>query len=149
MGDGNPMERVVQSQDKGLKPLLTFLAGLMNEYIISRIDPDFEFEFVGLNVNSEKDELALDERKVTHYQTINEIRAGHDMEPIPDLENVKSPGDLILNTDILNLWGSIAQRGHEQDMMEQEQSQEEKITKINQKTQEKQEETKKSLRLEL
>lgn len=101
LGQGNQAERYGFSQDKGLRPLLVFLQSLINDYIVYRIDPNFEFQFVGLNVNSEKDDLDKAVQQVKAFKTVNEIRAEHDLEEI-DMEKIKkNPGELILDPSFI------------------------------------------------
>ena len=77
------------SRDKGLKPLLRFIAKKINKFVISPINPEFEFVFVGLE-EDEQSELDNDIKKVGSFMTINEIRAKRNLKPIPD-------GDIINN----------------------------------------------------
>ena len=101
LGQGNQAERYGFSQDKGLRPLLVFLQTLINDYVIYRIDPNYEFQFVGLNVNSEKDDLDKAVQQVKAFKTVNEIRAEHDLEEI-DMEKIKkNPGELILDSSFI------------------------------------------------
>ena len=103
MSDGaNQADRVAFSQDKGLKPLLVHIETLINDYIVYRIDPNFEFNFVGLNASSEKDELDQIEKMVKNYKTINEVRTEQDMDPLPDFDKIKNPGDVVLDSSLLN-----------------------------------------------
>jgi hypothetical protein len=99
LGQGNQAERMAFSQDKGLRPLLIFVQSLINDYIVYRIDPNYEFEFVGLNVNSEKDDLDSAIQQGKAFKTINEIRAEHDLKPLGD--DIKNPGDLILDSSLI------------------------------------------------
>jgi len=119
LGNSNQQERVRFSQDKGLKPLLVFLQHLINDYIVYRIDPNFEFRFVGLNVGSDKDELDKQVQQVKTFKTINEIRAEQDLEPLPDIEKIKNPGDLVLDPSLIQfVTGQLAQQQQaEQGMM--------------------------------
>lgn len=105
--------RVLYSQEKGLRPILRHIQTLINEYIIFRIDPNFEFEFVGLNAKSETEELEEAIKQVKHFKTVNEIRAEHDLEPIKGFEDIKSAGDLLLDNSWIQAWG----QGQQQDMM--------------------------------
>lgn len=99
LGNGNQAERLDYSKDKGLRPLLTFIQCLLNDYIVSRIDPNYKFEFVGLNASNEKDDLDKAVQQVKAFKTINEIRAENDL---PALKESKGPGDLILDPSWLN-----------------------------------------------
>lgn len=101
LGQGNQAERISFSQDKGLRPILMHIQQLINDYIIYRIDPNFEFEFVGLNVNSEKDDLDKAIQQTKTFKTINETRADHDMEPLPDFDKIKNPGDVVLDPSLI------------------------------------------------
>jgi len=101
LGNGNQAERLNFSKDKGLTPLLTFIASLINDYIVFRIDPNFEFEFVGLNGATEKDDLDRAVQQVKAFKTINEIRAEHDMEPLPEFSKIKNPGDVVLDSSLI------------------------------------------------
>jgi hypothetical protein len=78
------------SRDRGLKPLLRFLAKLVNKNIISKIDDRFVFDFVGLDELTEQEKHQLRQEQVSSYMTLNEIRRAEDL---PDVED----GDMILN----------------------------------------------------
>lgn len=102
--------RVLYSQEKGLRPLLRHVQSLLNEYIVYRLNPDFEFQFVGLNATSEKEELEQTMDKAKTFQTVNEIRAEHDLPPIPPMDKLKSLGDVILDSGwIQALSGQLSQ----------------------------------------
>lgn len=106
LGQGNQAERVSFSQDKGLRPLLIHIQSLINDYIVWRLDPNFQFEFVGLNVNSEKDDLDRAVAQVKAFKTIDEIRAEHDLPPIKvDLKpgEPMKLGNVILDSSWLQL----------------------------------------------
>jgi hypothetical protein len=105
----NEKEKIFASQEKGLRPLLKHIQQLLNDYIVYRIDPDFEFEFVGLNVSNEKDDLDLSIQQVKNFKTVNELRAEHDLQPIPDFDAIKTPGDLILDTTWVTSWAQSKQ----------------------------------------
>jgi hypothetical protein len=59
------------SRDRGLKPLLKFIAKMINRNIIEKIDDHFTFEFVGL------DELSENEK---HEMLTEQIASVHDPE---------------------------------------------------------------------
>jgi hypothetical protein len=105
LGQGNQAERVMFSQDKGLRPLLVFISSLINDYIVWRIDPNFEFEFVGLNQDSEKDDLDRSIAQGKAFKTINEIRAEHDLEPLKAVKDLKTMdlGDIILDPSFIQV----------------------------------------------
>lgn len=109
LGQGNQGERIAFSQDKGLRPLLVFIQSLLNDYIVHRIDPNFDFEFVGLNANNEKDDLDKAIQQGKAFKTINEIRAEHDMEPLPEADKIKNPGDVVLDSSLLQFITQLQQ----------------------------------------
>lgn len=109
LGQGNQGERIAFSQDKGLRPLLVFIQGLLNDYIVHRIDPNFDLEFVGLNANNEKDDLDKAIQQGKSFKTINEIRAEHDMEPLPEADKIKNPGDVVLDSSLLQFITQLQQ----------------------------------------
>jgi hypothetical protein len=106
-GQGQQVERLKFSKDKGLDPLLRFIQNMMNEYIIWRIDEDFEFEFVGLNMGSEKDQLDIDKTKVETFMTINELRSEHDLKPLQTTEKVKDAGDMVMSSSFIQAYQAL------------------------------------------
>jgi len=82
------------SRDRGLKPLLRFIAKQINQNIISKIDDHFVFDFVGLDELTEQEKHELRQEQVASYMTLNEIRRAEDLPDIPD-------GDVILNPTYL------------------------------------------------
>jgi len=100
-GGGFAWDRLQYSMDKGLGPLLRFIQHLINEYLVWRIDPDFEFEFVGLESRDEKDDTAIEVQQVKAFKTVNELRAEHDLDKLPEADQIKSVGDIILDPTFL------------------------------------------------
>lgn len=67
-------EKLKYSKEKGLKPLLTFLQGLINDKIVSKISPDFEFMFTGIEADSQEKETELASKKLASFQSLKEVR---------------------------------------------------------------------------
>ena len=99
-------QKLKNSKDKGLKPLLRFVETIINKYIISRFSQDYVFAFTGLDEQSESEKAELDSKQVKVWKTINEIRKEHGQEPLDD-------GDVILDSSWLNF--------HQQSQMAQQQ----------------------------
>jgi hypothetical protein len=95
LGEGGIEDRLKNSKDKGLRPLLRFIESAINRYIIRRFSADYTFNFVGLNGETEQARIELDNKQVRAFKTINEIRAKNDLDPI---EN----GDIILDPTYTN-----------------------------------------------
>jgi hypothetical protein len=95
LGEGGIEDRLKNSKDKGLRPLLRFIESVINRYIIRRFSPEFTFNFVGLDGESEQERLELSNKQIRSFKTINEVRAENDMDPIED-------GDIILDPTYVN-----------------------------------------------
>ncbi|NJL53703.1 hypothetical protein HC928_00260 [bacterium] len=78
------------SRDRGLKPMLRFIAKMINDSIVSKIDDHFMFDFMGLDELTEQEKHELRKEQVATYRTLNEIRREEDL---PDVEH----GDIVLN----------------------------------------------------
>ena len=71
------------SRDRGLKPLLRFLAKLLNRNIIDKIDDHFTLEFVGLDDLSETEKHEMLVEQISSYMTLNEARRTLDLPDLP------------------------------------------------------------------
>ena len=91
LSQGGPEQRILASKDRGLRPLLRQVQGWINRWIIHPIDPELSFRFVGLDVEDASSKLKSDVDKVSHYLTINEVRAANGLEPL------EKGGDIVLN----------------------------------------------------
>jgi hypothetical protein len=95
LGGDNAEEKLKYSKDKGLKPLLKQIERWINKYIISQLEPEFEFRFVGIDGEATyEQELDQTIKKLTNFQTLDETRAQYNM----DLLGEEKGGDLILNS---------------------------------------------------
>lgn len=107
------------SRDRGLKPLLRFIAGLINEHIIDRIDDHFVFEFIGLDELTEQEKHDMMKEQVSTYMTLNEARRTLDLPDIPG-----GVGELPLNPVLLQLLQFLdGKQQREQEMAMQQQQQ--------------------------
>jgi hypothetical protein len=80
-----PVEsKVKESKDKGLKPLLQDLAQWLNTHLIWPLDPNFEFQFLGLTSKSADQSIDLAMKESKYKKTVDEIRAEDDLPPLPD-----------------------------------------------------------------
>lgn len=104
-------ERIQNSKDKGLYPLLKFIQRKINKYIVEQINPEFEFVFMGLNGKTIEQELEMDIKKLGAFQTINEVRQKW------DLPEIEVGGDVIENSVYFQAYNQAKQ----QEMQEQQQ----------------------------
>lgn len=85
--------RFKASHQKGLAPLLGFLANQINHCLLQRIDPRYKLEFTGLDQDRAADAMVR-EREVKTTTTVNEQRAELGKPPIPG-------GDIILDMNYM------------------------------------------------
>ncbi len=102
------------SRDRGLKPLLRFIAKLINEHIVSKIDDHFVFDFIGLDELTEQEKHTLRTEQVSSYLTLNEVRRSDDLD---DLEY----GDMPMNPTYLQAMQIKLQMEQQKQQMEQQQ----------------------------
>lgn len=88
-------QKLKNSKDKGLKPLLRFIESILNKYVVSKFSQDYVFTFTGLDEKSEEEKAELDSKHVKTWRTINEIRKEHGEKPLEH-------GDIILDPSYLN-----------------------------------------------
>jgi hypothetical protein len=103
------------SRDRGLKPLLRFIARLINEHIITPIDDHFVFEFAGLDELTEQEKHEMCKEQLTSYKTLNEVRRELDLPDIPG-----GVGELPLNPNLIQLLQLQQQREDQRAQMEQQ-----------------------------
>jgi hypothetical protein len=102
------------SRDRGLKPMLRFIAKLINKHIIDKIDDNFVFDFMGLDELTELEKHELRKEQATSYMTLNEIRRAEDL---PDVAN----GDMIMNPTYIQAMQVGAQIAAQEQQMDQQQ----------------------------
>lgn len=88
-GQDGQRERLKHSQEKGLKPLLIFLQGVITKYIVSELDENYEFAFTGIEVEDEEAQVKLDSEKLSSgmiaMQDIFKKYNGRDFDPEKDI----------------------------------------------------------------
>jgi len=86
--------RIKASRDKGLKPLLDYVQGLINNHVLPRWNKEYakkyRFEFVGLDAETRQQEIDRLQKETAVWKTVNEARIEMGREPIES-------GDIILN----------------------------------------------------
>lgn len=99
MSEESQKEKILESKERGLRPLLEHIASNINQYIIWPINEAFEFEFVGLDARTREEMAQLNATRVKTTKTINELRAEDDEPPLPD-----GMGDIILDPTFMQVW---------------------------------------------
>lgn len=77
-------KKVVESKDRGLRPLAEHIQDQMNKHIVWDMNPDFEFIFSGLDAKSEETEREGFIKDTSAFRTIDEVRAELELDPLPD-----------------------------------------------------------------
>jgi len=108
-------ERIQNSKDKGLYPILKFIQRKINKFIIEPLNPEFEFVFMGLNGMTIEQELDMDIKKLGNFMTFNEIREKWDLEKIEG-----DSADLIGNSIYFQAKNAEKQQEMQQQMQQQQ-----------------------------
>ena len=87
-GQAGQKERLQHSKDKGLKPILVFLQEVINYYLVSELDEDFEFVFTGVDAEDEGRRVEIDAKKIQNgmvcLEDIFEKYSGRKFNPETD-----------------------------------------------------------------
>lgn len=99
-------EKVASSNDKGLRPLLSFFQSTISDFIIQPFSEDYQFQFVGLDEEDKKQ--AFESRKLS--STWDEMRASSGQEPLED----KQLGSMPINPSLIPAWQAVTGIGQPQ-----------------------------------
>ncbi len=89
MSVGSQEDKVVESKDKGLRPLVDHMADSINQHIVWELEPDFEFAFAGIDAAAESEERKGIMELTSTVLTVNEGRAKLGEKPLPgELGNI-------------------------------------------------------------
>jgi len=92
LNESNNKEKITESKERGLRPLLRFIAQGLNQNFLWPINENFEFAFVGLDAKTQADTIDINTKRVKSIMMIDEIRAEDDLPPLPD-----GKGEVILD----------------------------------------------------
>jgi hypothetical protein len=84
MTEANNKEKIVESKERGLRPLLRFAEACINQWVIWPINENFEFKFMGMDARTREETADLNTKLVKTVRTIDELRAEDDLPPLPD-----------------------------------------------------------------
>jgi hypothetical protein len=85
-------QKLIESRDKGLAPLLQWWGEQLNDYIVHPLNEDLALEFLGLDASTPQELADLNEKRVKTYMTVDELREESDLDPMPE-----GKGDVILD----------------------------------------------------
>lgn len=99
LGESSNEYKILASQSRGLRPILSRIESIINEEILPGFDEElsekYEFCFVGLDAESRLEETQRLTGEVALHTNVNEARAQAELEPL------KVGGELILNPLLL------------------------------------------------
>jgi hypothetical protein len=99
MSESSNQWKITMSRDKGLRPILRRIESIVNEEILKSWRPDladkYEFMFIGLDAETQEEEIQRQQAEVQLHTTINEVREQAEKEPL------EIGGGLILNPLLL------------------------------------------------
>lgn len=101
----NTQEKLSQSKDKGLYPLMRHLENFVNENIIKPFDARFVIRFTGLADETMKQTIDRQKEEVKFKKTVNEIRAEDGLPPLPGMD------DVILDPNYMTWYASFSPKG--------------------------------------
>jgi len=90
--EGDKQYKLEFSQEKGLKPLLRFIAANINKYLVRQINKDFEFTWTGLDVENQDKVLDADIKKLGNFMGFKEIRKKYGLPEDLNEEDMISNG---------------------------------------------------------
>ena len=116
MFDKGPMAQLKHSKDKGLKPLLTWIAGIINKEIISEFYDDLVFKFINIEPEDEGVRTDLMTKRVSAgYETVNMARQKNGE---PKIEETWA--DAPANPELMQVWSQEHEQQQQQAQMGQE-----------------------------
>ncbi|EBO9898479.1 phage portal protein [Salmonella enterica] len=92
---GNTEEKLINSKDNGLRPLLAHFEDVFTDFIVSDFNSDFAFRWTGLDQKSDEQRW----REESCARTVNEARTARGYAPIEE-----KWGDAPLNPTVLQAW---------------------------------------------
>lgn len=90
-------EKLINSKDKGLRPLLAHFEDLFTDYIVSDFNPEYEFRWTGLDEKSAEQQWTEE----TTMLTLNELRKSRNLDEIAE-----EWADAPLNPGLMQAWMS-------------------------------------------
>lgn len=82
--EASNQEKITESKERGLRPLLRFMENCLNQWVIWPINENFEFTFVGMDAKTRSEVADLNAKLVKTIRTVDELRAEDDLPPLPN-----------------------------------------------------------------
>lgn len=107
MSGDNTKEKMDQSKDKGLYPLLRHLENYINEQILKQFDSRFILKFTGVTAETKEESVKRQDIERKFKKTVNEIRAEDGLPPLPGMD------DFIAGPEYASWYGQFSKTGQE------------------------------------
>lgn len=117
MSGDNTKEKLAQSRDKGLYPLLRHVENYINECILKSFDDRFVLKFCGVTAETREESIKRQDIERKFKKTVNEIRAEDGLPPLPGCD------DLILGSEYISWYGQFSKKATEQQEKQAEEQQ--------------------------
>lgn len=108
-------EKINNSKDRGLYPLLRHFETYINDNIIKSFDARFMLKFTGMNGQDAKFTLDRQKEEVKFKKTVNEIRAEDGLHPLPGCD------DIILDAQYMAWYNAFSGKALEKEKRTQDQ----------------------------
>ena len=102
LSGSDTVEKLADSKDKGLRPLMGYYEGIFSDFILSSFSDKYVFRWCGLDERDKDKEHEV--KKLT--MTIDELRAENGLGPYP----VKGLGDAPANPSLIGPWQQMTQQ---------------------------------------
>ena len=112
MGTASALEKVTESKDRGLVPLVLRTFNFVNKHVIERIDEDFEIVPTGITSKTPEERRKQQEIESRFLKTVDELRAEEDLPPLP-----MGKGEVILNSTWLQ-WAQVQEANSDEEAEE-------------------------------
>lgn len=108
MAGDNTKEKMDQSKDKGLYPLLRHIENYINEQILKSFDERFVIKFCGVTSENREESVKRQDIERKFKKTVNEMRAEDGLPPLPGMD------DFIAGPEYASWYGQFSKKAEEQ-----------------------------------
>lgn len=108
LGGDNTKEKMDQSKDKGLYPLLRHIENYINEQILKPFDQRFIIKFCGVTSETRDESVKRQDIERKFKKTVNELRAEDGLPPLPGMD------DFIAGPEYATWYGQFSKKAEEQ-----------------------------------
>ncbi len=106
LGGSDTAEKLADSKDKGLRPLLSYFENLMTDYVVSDFSDKYCFRWCGLD----EEDTQVKETRAMAILTVNEMRAQEGYDKMDG-----DIGDAPLNPSLIGPWLQMQQAAQQPD----------------------------------